>query len=187
MTTMPDPAPIPVELRIHAPEWAQAAANEAARLAAVLGENLITVHHVGSTSIPGICAKPILDLLPVVQDLSSLEGSRHSLEGLGYKWWGEFGIQGRRYCSLDDPATGRRKIQLHCFQKGDTEIERHVAFRDYLKARGDLAREYEALKFHCRELHPLDSHAYTDCKAEWIARIVPEAIRFYRGRAVRAE
>lgn len=180
-------APIPVELRPHAPEWAQAAANEAVRLAPALGENLVTVHHVGSMSIPGICAKPILDLLPVVHDLIALDGSRHTLEEIGYRWFGELGIHGRCYCSLDDPATGRRKIHLHCFQERNVEIERHLAFRDYLRARGDLAREYEALKFHCRDLHPLDSHAYTDCKAEWIARILVDAISFYRARTIRAD
>ena len=89
MTAMPDAAPIPIELRPHELKWAQAAASEAARLAPVLGENLITVHHAGSTTIPGISAKPILDLLPVVPDLSVLDRSRHALEEFCFQWRGD--------------------------------------------------------------------------------------------------
>jgi GrpB-like predicted nucleotidyltransferase (UPF0157 family) len=181
------PAPIPVELQPHKPEWAEAAARESTRLARALGENLAVTHHIGSTAIPGISAKPIVDIAPVVRDLSLLDHSRASLETLGYEWWGEYGISGRRYCTLNDPATGQRKIQLHCFQEGSAEIERHLAFRDYLRARADVAHEYEIVKCRCRELHPLDSHAYTDCKATWITQILPEAIAFHRAQAIRSK
>lgn len=177
------PAPIPVELLPYTSEWPRAAAREAQRLSGMLGENLIVVHHVGSTAIPGILAKPIVDLLPVVRDLSQLDSSRGSLAALGYQWWGEYGLPGRRYCTFDDPASGRRKIQLHCYQQGTAEIERHLAFRDYLKARPDLARAYESVKEKCRDSHSLDSHAYSDCKDNWIQKIQAEAIVFYRARA----
>lgn len=70
------PPPIPVELCPHDPAWAETARTEAARLAAVLGDNLLIVHHVGSTAIPGIRAKPIVDLMPVVADLHRLDEAR---------------------------------------------------------------------------------------------------------------
>jgi GrpB-like predicted nucleotidyltransferase (UPF0157 family) len=116
------PAPIPVELRPYTPEWDRAAAREAERLSGALGENLIAVHHIGSTAIPGIIAKPILDLLPVVGNLSLLDDSREALEAIGYEWWGEYGLAGRRYCTCEDPATGRRKVQLHCYREGSAEM-----------------------------------------------------------------
>jgi GrpB-like predicted nucleotidyltransferase (UPF0157 family) len=75
-------------------------------------------------------------------------------------------------------------VQLHCFQNGTPEIERHLAFRDYLNARPDLAMQYDLLKAKCRALHPLDSHAYTDCKNSWIRAIEVEAIAFFRARIV---
>jgi GrpB-like predicted nucleotidyltransferase (UPF0157 family) len=174
------PPPIPVDLRPYDPAWAATARNEAARLADVLDDNLITVHHVGSTAIPGIRAKPIVDLMPVVASLQTLDDARADIEALGYDWWGEFGLPGRRYGTLNDPETGQRLIQLHCYAVGSPEIARHVAFRDYLRAHPELARAYDEEKERCRALHPLDSHAYTDCKDEWIRRIEREALAFSR-------
>lgn len=156
------------------------AREEIARISPTFGSNLITVHHVGSTAIPGICAKPILDLLPEVIALDALDHAKSSLENLGYDWWGEYGIAGRRYCTRNDSSSGRRLIQLHCFQTGGPEIERHLAFRDYLRANPDVALAYDQEKRRCRDLHPEDSHAYTDAKAQWIASVMPHALAFCR-------
>lgn len=158
------PPPIPVDLLPHDPAWAEAAKRESTRLAAVLGGRLVAVHHVGSTAVPGIRAKPILDLLPVVVELAALDEARAAVEALGYTWWGEYGLPGRRYCTRDDPVTGRRLVQLHGYERDSPEIERHVAFRDYLRAHPAVASTYEAEKARCRALHPANSHAYTDCK-----------------------
>ncbi|SEC20143.1 GrpB domain, predicted nucleotidyltransferase, UPF0157 family [Rhizobiales bacterium GAS191] len=145
-------------------------------LVSTLGSILVAVHHIGSTSIPDISAKPIPDLLPVVTELDELDKRRGSLEALGYVWWGEYGLPGRRYCTNDDHATGRRLIQLHCFGKGNSEIDRHLAFRDYLRNRPGVARAYDLEKARCRALHPDDSHAYGACKSDWIKRIEAEAL-----------
>ncbi len=89
---------------------------------AAIGEVIVAVHHIGSTAIPGIRAKPILDLMPVVFSHPEFENFRSTLEGLGYTWWGEYGLQGRRYCALDDPLTGSRCVQLHCYEQGSPEM-----------------------------------------------------------------
>jgi GrpB-like predicted nucleotidyltransferase (UPF0157 family) len=170
------PAPIPVELIQYDPAWAENARREAARLTAATGELVITVHHIGSTAIPGMHAKPILDLIPVVLSLAKFENCRSVIERLGYAWWGEYGLPGRRYCTLDDPLTGRRTVQLHCYEQDSSQITRHLAFRDYLRSHPDLVREYDAEKGRCRDLHPLDSHAYSDCKDAWIRRIEAQAL-----------
>lgn len=170
------PAPIAVELQPHNLAWAEEARNESARLADLLGESLVTVHHIGSTAIRGIRAKPILDLIPVFATLAALDETRPLVESLGYEWWGEYGLPGRRYCTLEEPLTGRRKVQLHGYLIGSAEIARHLAFRDFLCARPDVARAYDVEKERCRALHPLDSHAYSDCKSDWIRRIQEEAL-----------
>jgi len=174
------PAPIKVELVPHSVEWAARAGEESGRVAAALGSNLILVHHVGSTSIPAICAKPILDLIPEVHSLDSLDAEEAGLLGLGYEWWGEYGITGRRYCTLNDAVTGRRLVQLHCFEAGDPEIERHLAFRDYLRAHPEVALAYDREKRRCRDSHPDNSHSYTDAKAAWIDSVLPLALEYYR-------
>ncbi len=171
------PPPIKVELVAHSPYWATAAAEEAARLRTALGDVLVAVHHVGSTSVPGLCAKPILDLLPVVRSVANLDERRDALERLGFRSWGEYGLAGRRYFTLDD-ADGTRRVQLHCFEPTSPEIERHIAFRDYLRADPRAARDYEAEKRRCRDLHPADSHAYADAKSSWIERALPAALEF---------
>lgn len=174
------PAPIKVELVAYSSEWANLAREEITRLTAALGRNVIAIHHFGSTAVPGICAKPILDLMPEVSALAELDPAKPTLEGLGYEWWGEYGIAGRRYCTLNDSATGRRVVQLHCFESGNPEIERHLAFRNYLRANPEVASEYDREKRRCRDLHPEDSHGYTDAKSAWIESVMPPALSDYR-------
>jgi len=133
----------------------------------VLGPNLVTVHHIGSTSVPGLIAKPIIDLMPVVDSLTSLDEQRQHVETLGYRWHGEFGIPGRRYCTLADGA-GVRAVQLHFYKADSPHVERHIAFRDYLRAYPEEANAYAIEKRRAQSLHPTNSHAYVDAKDNWI-------------------
>jgi GrpB-like predicted nucleotidyltransferase (UPF0157 family) len=173
------PAAIPVELLPHSPEWAERARAEGARLQAALAKALVAAHHIGSTSIPGIAAKPIVDLIPEVTSLEALDAAKERVMALGFEWWGEYGIASRRYCTLTD-ASGKRTVQLHCFATGSPHIARHLAFRDYMRRHPDRAREYEAEKIRARDLHPTDSHAYTDTKSAWIAAVEAEALAEWR-------
>lgn len=166
--------PIAVELLPHDPNWAVRARAEIARLGEALGETVIAIEHIGSTSIPGIRAKPIIDLLAAVTGLPAIDAKCDVLKNLGYAWHGENGIAGRRYCTLSDPVAAVRLVHLHVFTAGTTDIVRHLAFRDGLRGDLALAAEYDALKQACRTRHPKDSHAYADCKNAWIARAEAE-------------
>ena len=174
------PSPIKVELSPPLPSWAEVAQEETLRLTDALESSIVVVHHIGSTAIPGIHAKPIVDLMPVVRSVTTLDGQESAIVRLGYRCWGEYGIPGRRYCTLDDPATGKRRFQLHCYEPESVEVEKHLAFRDYLRANPLKAKEYDEEKHRCRELHPDDSHAYTDAKAGWIAAQLPAALNLFR-------
>jgi GrpB-like predicted nucleotidyltransferase (UPF0157 family) len=165
------PLPIKVRLVPHDLRWAELAAAEAARIFTATDHTFLAIHHIGSTAIPGIVAKPILDLLPVAKNMAQLDTARAAIESLGYTWHGEYGLQGRRYCKLDDAVTGERRIQLHCYVEGNPAITRHLAFRDWLRERPELAAEYEREKLRCAALYPGDSHAYSECKSNWIRRI----------------
>jgi GrpB-like predicted nucleotidyltransferase (UPF0157 family) len=166
--------PIPVILACYSPEWPRTAVTHAQRLQ-VLGPNLVAVHHIGSTAVPGLIAKPIIDLMPVVTSLTRLDEQCQRIEALGYRWHGEFGISGRRYCTLTDEA-GVRAVQLHFFKTDSPHLERHIAFRDYLRAHPDEANAYAAEKRRAQNLHPTNSHAYADEKAKWIRTVETKAL-----------
>jgi GrpB-like predicted nucleotidyltransferase (UPF0157 family) len=174
-------SPIPVVLAAYDPAWPRMAADHAERLR-VLGPILVTVHHIGSTSVPGLAAKPIIDLMPVVTDLADLDRESWRVAGLGYDWLGKLGIEGRRYCKLSD-AAGTRLAQLHFFQAGSPHIRRHIAFRDYLRAHPQVTAAYEKEKRRARDLHPDDSHAYTDEKAAWIRETEAQALAWLAERS----
>lgn len=177
------PPPIPVFLAAYDPRWPQIAADHAERLR-VLGPILVAVHHIGSTSVPGLAAKPIVDLMPLVTDLADLDRQRSRVETLGYVWHGEFGISGRRYCTLSDVA-GARIAQLHFFEEDSPCVAAHIAFRDYLRAHSEVASAYEREKQRARDLYPNDSHAYTDEKAAWIRVTVAKALIWFAEQQAR--
>ena len=175
------PPPIKLRLIAHMPVWAELAEEEGARLRDAVAPMALVVHHIGSTAVPGLVAKPIIDLLAVAPDLAALDAARPRIEALGFFWHGEYGIPGRRYCKRDDPATGERLVQLHCFEEGSPHILRHLAFRDFLRARPDIAADYADEKRRCADLHPGDSHAYADCKGDWVRRIEVLALDQFAG------
>jgi GrpB-like predicted nucleotidyltransferase (UPF0157 family) len=156
-----------IELVPHDPAWALRAAEEAALIAFALGPALICVEHVGSTSVPGIRAKPIIDLLPVAISLEALDARERDMRALGYEWRGEFGLAERRYCVRDAPD-GRRLFNVHCWAEGHESLARHIAFRDYLRAHPDEAQSYEAEKIRAASISNDDISRYTDVKSLWI-------------------
>ena len=168
-----------VHLVPHQPNWAATFAREASTLAELLDGQLVEIHHIGSTAIPGIHAKPVIDLLAVVRDVRLLDEHAKRLEALGYEALGEFGIAGRRYFRKSDRA-GDRTHQIHAFTVTSPQIERHLAFRDFLKAHPDWAKKYEALKLRLAALHPADISRYTDGKDDFI-RAVDTQAAFWRG------
>lgn len=155
----------PVILAGYDPEWPAMAGRHAARLRA-LAPVFVDVHHIGSTAVPNMVAKPVLDLIGVVTSLDDLDVVRGPLEALGYAWRGENGVAGRRYAVLAG-QDGRRIVQLHCFAPRSPHIARHLAFRDYLRAHPAEAAAYAAEKQRARTLFPNDSAAYTEEKTAW--------------------
>ncbi len=152
------PPPIRVEIVPYSTTWPESAQREIDHLHIVLGSALSTIHHIGSTAIPSLAAKPVIDLMPVLDDMGVLDDSLPSLEQIGYRSWGELGIPGRRYLTKD-AETGTRLFQLHCFQLGSLQTERHLAFRDYLRSHPALIAAYQNEKQRCADLHRSDSHA----------------------------
>src|SRR5215204_6648714 len=134
-----------VEVVPHDPRWRDAFEAEARHVDAALGENVVAIHHIGSTAIPNIYAKPVIDLLVEARDIAEVDGRSSAMESLGYEVMGEYGIPGRRYFRKDDPAAIRTH-NVHVFEAGSAEAERHLAFRDYMLAHPGVAHGYSELK-----------------------------------------
>jgi len=173
------PKPIEVQLVPHDPFWPDMAEDEITQLNIAIGDNLSKAHHIGSTAIATIHSKPIIDLLGVVKSLDELDRVQNNIEAIGYIWCHENGIAGRRYAYKDDAETNTRLFQVHCFQENDAAVARHLAFRDYLRLHQGIALKYQNLKTECQLKYPTDSHAYTDCKSDWIRKWEQEALKFF--------
>jgi GrpB-like predicted nucleotidyltransferase (UPF0157 family) len=166
-----------VEVVPHNPQWRDAFEAEAGRVAAALGENAAAVHHIGSTAIPNIYAKPVIDMLVEVGDITGLDGQSSAMESLGYEVMGEFGIPGRRYFRKETPE-GIRTHQIHAFEAGSAEAERHLAFRDYMIAHPGEALMYSELKRKLAEEHPQSIDGYMDGKDAFIKEMDRRAARW---------
>lgn len=153
----------------HDAAWQNAFLVEADQLQRTLEPALQALHHIGSTAIPGILAKPIIDMLAVAHSLDAIDQCSGGLEALGYQPMGAFGIEGRRYFRKSD-AAGHRTHHLHVFEAGSPHIQRHLTFRDYLMAHPGKAAEYSGLKSQ------LEPETYQDAKGPLIARLESEAI-----------
>ncbi len=155
-----------VALVPHNPEWSQLAEEEAKRILEQLSIPVIGVYHIGSTSIPGIKAKPILDFVIEVEDLDDIIRSTEMLGELGYISKGEYGIPGRQFFTKD--TDGERSHHLHVFQQGHPDIERHLVFRDFLRANPEAAHKYEIIKEKLAKRFPKESGSYTEAKSDFI-------------------
>ena len=164
----------------HSPDWAAGFRAEAERLRTVLGEEVVAVHHIGSTAIPGISAKPIIDILLKVREVERLDDLGSEMAGLGYEGRGEFGLPGRRYFAKD--PDGRRTHQIHAYTTGNPELERHLAFRDFMISHPENARAYGKLKEDLARAFPTDIEGYMDGKDAFIKEMERGALSWRRSR-----
>lgn len=149
------------------PNWETAYTVEAVRILSAFEGVEIELHHIGSTAIRGIFAKPIIDILLIVPDLGELDRRTPSIQSLGYEAMGEFGIPDRRYFRRNSEL-GIRTHQIHAFERGTANSERHLAFRDYMNAHPLAAQAYSALKLHLAQAFPHNIEAYMDGKDAFI-------------------
>ncbi len=120
-----------VRVTEYDPRWRLDYEKEKELIAGILGEEMVSIHHIGSTAVEGLKAKPVIDILPVVRDLEAVDALNRRFEAAGYECMGEFGIKGRRYYRKGGEE---RTHQIHIFAAANgKEIRRHLAFRDYLK------------------------------------------------------
>jgi GrpB-like predicted nucleotidyltransferase (UPF0157 family)/N-acetylglutamate synthase-like GNAT family acetyltransferase len=150
----------------YGPEWVEQFEREKEFIKKAFGTNCLEVHHIGSTSVPHLLAKPVIDILPVVKEIRAVD--RLS----GYEAKGEWGIPFRRYFQKEG-------VHVHVYEEGSADIDRHLKFRDYLRSHPQEADAYAALKRDLAAKFPNDSFNYCLGKEAFITAI--EKKSGYRG------
>ena len=132
-----------IEVVPYDARWPNQFEENASQIQPIFSDNFVAIHHIGSTSVPGLAAKPTIDILLEVKDIELVDKCNDPMGMLGYEAWGEYNIPGRRFFVKSED---NRTHHVHTFQVGSSEIARHLFFRDYLKSHPDEAKEYANLK-----------------------------------------
>ncbi len=165
-----------IEVVRYNPEWVTVFEKEKRLIMKAMRPGIIKIHHIGSTAVPNLDAKPIIDVLVETDSMKSLEALVPALKQLGYESKGEFGIVGRQYFQK---GGNNRTHHLHAFQTGDSNVSRHLAFRDYLVANPDIAAEYGALKQSVVRLCNNDKDQYGLGKNDFVKEHEAKALVFW--------
>ncbi|WP_338785846.1 GrpB family protein [Metabacillus sp. FJAT-53654] len=156
--------------------WTQLFKKEAKLISEILKDELVEIHHIGSTAVTDLKAKPIMDIMPIVKDISNVDHFNESMIEKGYEPLGEFGINGRRYFRKGGE---NRTHQIHMFQYDNHfEIERHLAVRDYLRSHKKDVIEYGKLKESLALEFPKDIEAYSN--SDFVENLERKAIEWER-------
>ena len=152
------------------PAWVADFDAIARELSAALGSLALRIEHVGSTSVSGLCAKPIIDIDVVIESADTLAAVIAALAAIGYEHEGDLGITGREaFKYADKPHL--RKHHLYVCTQDCAELRRHVTFRDYLRTHPEAAARYGAVKTEAAQLFPDDIDGYIAHKSAVIAEI----------------
>ena len=162
----------------HDPAWKEAFEAEAVALRSVLGDEALAIHHIGSTSVPDLRAKPTIDILVEVQKIETLDDLEEPMAENDYEAWGEYGIPGRRF--FTKTRGPERLCNVHAFEAGTPEVERHLAFRNYLVEHPETARAYGNLKKNLAAKFPTDIESYMDGKDAFVKETEREALSWSR-------
>ena len=163
------------------PTWPELFQQEKARLLAAIGDHIETIEHIGSTSVPGLAAKPVIDIMIGVRDLAKVEQPCiAAIVDLGYEYVPDYEdeMPDRRYFRKSD-ASGMRTHHLHLWPVDHPDYERHLVFRDYLRTHPDEAAAYEAVKRDLITQHD-DGNDYAGAKSVFV---LPCEKRAYAWRA----
>lgn len=159
----------PIIVVEYDPTWPDTFESLKKRVAQALGDVAVAIEHVGSTSVPGLAAKPIIDMDVVVPTSGDVPTAIERLADIGYIHQGNLGIEGRE-AFIAPPNTPDH--HLYVCPQDSRELRRHVRFRDYLRRHPDAAKRYADLKRLLAERHRDDRGAYTQAKTEFITEIL---------------
>lgn len=161
------------------PAWPSKYVGERDYITEILKDNCISIYHIGSTSVPGLSAKPIIDIMVVVRSLAGVDAVAEKFSDIGYEYLGEFGMAGRRYLRK---GGDERTHQIHLFQADDwNNIGRHLAFRDYMRTHEKERNEYAKIKKDLAQEFPYDIEGYCAGKENFVREMEERALAQYDG------
>ena len=163
----------PVIIVDYDPQWPVLYEEERERIVAAIGNVIDDIQHIGSTAVPGLSAKPIIDILVIVSSLEQVEQSVKPLEKLGYEYMGDSGIPGRHIFIKREQ--GMRAFHLHMSQADHYTATQAIVFRDYLRLHPQEAQGYGELKKELADQYGADRNGYTNGKTTFIEAMLVKA------------
>lgn len=163
----------------HDPRWEKMFEVEKAILKKVFNENIIKIEHIGSTSVPDLAAKPIIDIIIIVYDINKVNKFNGEMAKYGYTAKGEYGMPGRRYFVKLKEDGINRTHHVHIFEKENLFTDNMLLFRDFLRVNKQARIKYENTKRELSKKYYHDSTSYTNGKSDCINEIIMEAKRFF--------
>jgi len=157
-----------VQVRPYTVEWRRLFEEEKARITTAIGSAVLDIQHIGSTSVPGLAAKPIIDIGIAVTNFEDATSCVEPLIDLGYRYLGENGIPRRHYFIRGEP----RLYNVHMNEIGSPDWIRTTRFRDYLIGHADVAAAYAELKQQLAQQYPSDLPSYHAGKDAFIQRVL---------------
>jgi len=158
-----------IEIVEHQADWRQAFRQESERLLSAVGNVAVKIEHIGSTAIPGLAAKPVLDMMLGFYSIEDAQRLVNLIEGLGYDYLGEFGIAGRFFFVYR--SGDKSKIHLHGFILDSDDWRRHLYFRNVLRSNPELVAQYHRLKQALAKKYHSNRMAYSKGKSAFIKKI----------------
>jgi GrpB-like predicted nucleotidyltransferase (UPF0157 family) len=165
-------APDEIEIVPYDPTWPRKYEEGRTEILAALGGTVSCIDHIGSTAVPGLDAKPIIDIMLGLRIFPPAPNHIASLQGLGYEYLGEYGIPNRHFFRKGMP----RSHHLHVVRPESQFWKSHVAFRDLLRAQPALRRDYVSLKLKLALQFRRDPEGYADAKGDFIRRALARAL-----------
>lgn len=164
----------PIRLVDYDPQWPILYEEEKASIFGVIGDLIVDIQHIGSTAVPGLGAKPIIDIMVAIRGLALVERCVQPLQAIGYEYLGEYGIPGRYYFRKP-PGHPHSTYHIHMVERESDFWERHILFRGFLRAHPEEAQRYYELKRELATKFGSDRDAYTEAKRSFIESVVNKA------------
>lgn len=166
----------------HNTEWSKQFESIKHEIGTVFGEKALSIEHVGSTSIPGMLAKPIIDVLITVQRMDTFTNEKKMMEALGYQWGSNFIAPGT-LLFFKENSEGNKTENIHVCETGSPQSLQFIYMRDYFRTHSDITKEYADLKNQLKNQHPDDYAAYRQGKKDFLDRVEQYARNWFREKA----